>query len=348
MKNNRLALLITLGLLLIAGSLYFVKQRGLSLPADANFVIADTSSVTKIFIADLDTNHVLLERKANGWELNEKYKAQQRKVDELLATMQRVSVRAPVSKASHDNVITRMAGISVKVEMYQMLPRINLFGKIKLFPRETRSLVFYVGDAPKDNMGTFMLKEGAETAYIMQLTGFIGYLSTRFSPRTAEWRDHTVFKTKLNDIQTVKVEFNQQPNESFKVNRIGKHAYEFKMLKDNSSTAYDTLQILNFLTSFSDIRFEALLYNMPQKEIDSIVNTPFLHRITLRDVEGNDFTVTTFRKTRQDQYTVDDVHLQPEDLDRMFALVNNGRDFVLVQYFVFDKILRKASYFKFQ
>ncbi len=346
MKNNRLALVITIGLLLIAALVYFYKQNEMRLPSDANFAIADTSSVTKIFIADLDTTHVLLERKADGWELNGKYKAQQRKIDELLGTMQRVSVRAPVSKASHDNVITRMAGISVKVELYQILPRINLFGKIKLFPRETRSLVFYVGDAPKDNMGTFMLKEGAETAYIMQLTGFLGYLSTRFSPRVAEWRDHTVFKTKLNDIQSVKVEFNQQPDESFEINRIGKHAYEFKTLKNNSSTVYDTLQVLNFLTSFSDIRFEALLYNLPQKEIDSIVHSPFLHRITLRDVEGNNFKVTTFRKTRQDQYTVDDVQQQPEDLDRMFALVNNDRDFVLVQYFVFDKILRKASYFK--
>ncbi len=347
MKNNRLAILITLALILLAGLLFVVKNKTTRLPSEANFNISDTISVTKIFLASLDTNQVLLERKAEGWELNGKYKAQQRKIDELLATMQRVSVRAPVSKASHDNVITRMAGISVKVEIYQIKPRINLFGRVKLFPRETKTLVFYVGDAPRDNMGTFMLKEGAETAYIMQLTGFMGYLSTRFSPKVSDWRDHTVFKTKLNEIQSVKIEFNQQADESFEVNRIAKHSYDFRLLSNPANAlTYDTLQLLNFLTAFSDIRFEALLYNLPQKEIDSIIHSPYLHRISLKDTEGNVFEVTTFKKTRQDQYTVDDVSQQPEDFDRMFALVNNKRDFVLIQYFVFDKVLRKASYFR--
>ena len=35
----------------------------------------------------------------------------------------------------------------------------------------------------------------------------------------------------------------------------------------------------------------------------------------------------------------------PFDRDRMYALVNEGRDFVLVQFFTFDKITRPLGYF---
>jgi len=33
------------------------------------------------------------------------------------------------------------------------------------------------------------------------------------------------------------------------------------------------------------------------------------------------------------------------DRDRMYALINDDEDFVLIQYFVFDKILRPLSFF---
>ena len=36
--------------------------------------------------------------------------------------------------------------------------------------------------------------------------------------------------------------------------------------------------------------------------------------------------------------------LEPFDLDRAYALVNNGQDFVLIQYFVFDRIMRPLQY----
>ncbi len=346
MKNNRLALLIAGLLLAVTALLFWSRQSNNTLPDDADFAVYDTASVTKIFIADMADHEVLLERTGEGWQLNKTYKAQARKVSELLNTMMKLRVRTPVSKASQDKVITRMAGLAVKVEVYQMLPRINLFGKIKLFPREKRSLVYYVGDSPKDNLGTFMIKEGAETAYIMQITGFKGFLTTRYSPATDDWRDHTVFNTKLNDIQSVRLEFGQQPEESYAVNRLQKHQYEILRLQDQTRLpAYDTLRLLNFLTAFSDIRFESLLNNMPEEKIDSITRSPYLHKLTLTDSKDRKFVVTTFVKKKLSQNVYENEAFAPVDLDRMYALVNDEKDFVLIQYYVFDKVLRPASYF---
>jgi hypothetical protein len=258
----------------------------------------------------------------------------------------KLRVRTPVAKASQEKVITRMAGMSAKVEIYQMRPRINLFDRIKLFPREVRSVVYYVGDAPKDNLGTFMLKEGAETVYIMHITGFKGFLSTRYSPIPDDWRDHTVFRSNLNEIQSVKVEFNAEPEKSYEVKRIGKHQYQLELSNNQQiDQSIDTLRLLNFLSSFADVRFEALLNNLPQTMKDSVISSPFLHRITLTNTQGETIVVTTFTKKKFSQFIVNEESLAPLDLDRMYGQINKGKDFVLIQYFVFDKVLRPVSYF---
>ncbi|PKP52098.1 MAG: hypothetical protein CVT92_10615 [Bacteroidetes bacterium HGW-Bacteroidetes-1] len=348
MKKNRFAFILTLILIVVAVLLIWNKNyTSTIILKDADFAVQDTASITKIFIANLDTNQVLLERGTNGWTVNKINRAQQQKIDGMLNTMLKLRVRAPVSVASHDNVVSRMAGIAIKVEVYQIVPMINLFDRIKLFPREKRTKVYYVGDVTKDNMGTFMLKEGAKNAYIMYITGFKGFVMSRYSSLEDDWRDHQIFHAKLGEIKSVKVEFNEDPLQSYNVEKVDNNNFRISRLSDgNILTEYDTLRLLNFLTSFSDIRFEALLNNkMSQIKKDSIIQSPFLHRITLVDLHGETTEITTFLKKKYAEHLDIEERLIPVDLDRMYALVNEDRDFVLIQYFVFDKVLRPASYF---
>ena len=76
-----------------------------------------------------------------------------------------------------------------------------------------------------------------------------------------------------------------------------------------------------------------------------MTNSPFLHQITLTNTQGEQNVVTTFTKKKFGQYIVNEDRLAPLDLDRMYARVNQGKDFVLIQYFVFDKVLRPVNYF---
>lgn len=350
MKKNRLALIIVLVLVVLAAFLIWENQGSSTLSdRETGFAIRDTASITKIFIADLDTAEVLLERTPKGWMANQEYLAQNRKINLLLETMFRLRVRSPVSIASHDNVVRRLAGISVKVEVYQEVPRINLFNLIKLFPREKRTRTYYVGDATQDNMGTFMYMEGASSAYIVYIVGFRGYVASRYSALLDDWRDHTTFKARLADIQSVTVEFNREPENSFMIETVGRHAYEITRLHDDKKLhGFDTLRALNFLTSFSDLRFEALLNNkMPPGRKDSIINSPFMYRVTLEDINGETTQMLAFEKRLyHDHLEVEDFRLVPVDHDRFYGLVNDGEDFVLMQYYVFDKVLRPVTYFE--
>jgi hypothetical protein len=348
MKKNKLTIILAIILIAIAALLIWNNRYLTTLRGDsADFMVWDTASITKVYLADRSEHETLLERQTDGsWTLNKDYKAHPSKIDQLFYTLYRVRVRMPVSVASHDNIIAQMASRSTKVEVYQIVPRINLFNKIKLFYHEKRTKVFYVGEATKDNVGTFMLREGADQAYIVYIPGFQGYISTRFTADPDDWRDHTIFHESLADIQSVSVEFGNDPTLGFRVDNTGKHQYQLISLADNSSVPFDTLKVINLLAAFNDLRFEALLNNLltPQR-IDSITSTPFLHRITLVNKEGREISMKTFPKRQQT------VNLIPEeerdiDVDRMYGLVNNDRDFVLIQYYIFDKVLKDITYYK--
>ena len=345
MKKNKLALILTIILIAIAALLiwnnrYLTTIRG----TDAEFMVWDTASITKIYLADRMDHESLLERQGNGWTINKEYKANTETVNQLLYTIYRVRVRMPVSKASHDNIIAQMASRSTKVEVYQNVPRINLFNKIKLFYHEKRTKVFYVGDATKDSSGTFMLKEGADQAYIVHIPGFRGYISTRYAANPDEWRDHTIFNQSLADIQSVTIEFSREPQESFRVENTGKHQYQLTRLADNTNVPFDTLKVINLLSAFSDLRYEALMtHGMKQHRFDSIVGSPYLHHITLVNKDGDVEELKTFNKKIESVFDIPEEEYM-DDNDRMYGFFKN--DLVLVQFFIFDKVLKGLSYYQ--
>jgi len=349
MKKNRITLIVILILVLITAALFITNSYTTLKKGESDFAVADTASITKIFLADKNNNEVTLERTAEGtWLVNGKHPAQQAKVSSFLKTLMDLKVRNPVPLVARNNVITRMSVIAKKIEIYQITPRINLFNKIKLFPREKLSKVYYIGDVTQDNQGTFMLMEGSEEPYVVHITGFRGFVATRYSTVEAEWRDYTVFRTPINEIRSVKVEFPLQPEQGYEFEVKDNQNIILRTLADNRTViGFDTLRALNFLTGFEDIRFESLLEHMIERTfIDSVSASTPKTIITLTDVEGEVNRVRIFKKRSfSPLFSADGARMEPVDLDRAYALVNNEEDFVLIQYFVFDRVSRTLDFF---
>ncbi len=351
MKNK---ILVVILILLAATAIWFLmhSDKGTLNAADTGFAIQDTSTVSKIFMADMKSNSVLLEKTQNGWQLNGKYKTNTKLIDILLGTMMKIKVKAPVPIVARDNVIKRLSSIGIKVEIYQNAYRINLFDKYHLFPYEKLSKVYYVGDVTPDNLGTYMLIDKAKDPYITHIPGFRGFLTPRFSPKVDDWKSHQVFNISLMDIASISVKFLKKPNESFKVD-ITDSQGNYKLIKLSDSTLitrYDTLKVLNFLTSFRDLRYETRLNNLlPIIRIDSIINSPALYEITLVDKKHDTTFVKAFAKKAlpENVKKKDYLTLIPDDRDRFHALINHGDDFVLMQYYIFDKVLHPLSYYTY-
>ncbi len=350
-KKNIISIVIVAALVIIAGILIGNNSYLSSLRDEASdYTVSDTASITKLFFADKSGNEVLLQREGKIWRVNDEYNANIGMVNEMLYTLNRMRIKMPVSVKKSDNIVTRMASTNTKVEVYQMLPRINLFNKIKLFYHEKRSKVFYIGDITQDNQGTYVLKEGGDKVYVAHIPGLRGSISPRFTANPTDWRDHHIFAEKMDDIQSLKLEINGDTHNSFIINTINRAQYEMDRL-DGEKVDFNDNKVLTLMMSFKDVRFEAFIYDIDPARRDSIINSPFQERLTLTTKEGNVISVTTFRLFNNSDiydYSEEDIEKYEDmikDPDHKYALLSEGNEFVLIQDFVFGKLLKPADFY---
>ncbi|MDP1621969.1 MAG: hypothetical protein Q8M08_06480 [Bacteroidales bacterium] len=347
MKKNKTILVTFVLLGLMALILWLTQSTTTFKRSLSEFKLNDSSNVTRIFMSDKNNNTVTLSRKAPGkWMVNDKYPAQNQGIDLLLKTMVELEVSQPVAKAAHDNIVKELAVNAVKVEIYQQVYRIDLFGKIHWFPHEKLTKVYYVGGATQSNLGSFMLMQGSSVPFVVYLPGFRGFVSPRYSPIEKYWRDYNVFRKTIPEIASVRVEIPGTPEYSYEVRNNGNNKFNMISLVDGKEIKnYDTLRMLNFLSGFRNLNYEALLNDMDVARKDSILNSQPFIIITLTDTAGVSKSITTFHKQGPTGQTDPQGIPLPFDLDRLYATVNEGEDFTIIQYFTFDKVLRPKPFF---
>ncbi len=326
MKKNLIGLVV----LIILGTLAFVvyQQRGSGTikPDLHDFAVADTAGVTKIFLADKTGQTVLLERQSESeWQVNKEHRARKDAVDVLLKTINRVEMKALVANTAHDNIVKLLAGKSTKVEIYK---------------GEDKVKTYYVGDATKDNMGTYMLIEGSRTPFICHIPGFFGYLSSRYMTRPLEWRDSEIFSHRLSQIAEINVNFPQEPNRCFKITQSKYRVVQLSRLSPTETLVpnMDTVFVKRYLLNYRNVRFEGIQPYTPER-VDSIVSSPAHFKITVTDYSGVKNEVTAYR------IPANPGDIDPEgnplkwDPDRMHGVINgNTEEVALIQYFTFDRL----------
>lgn len=342
MKKNKIGLIIVIILAALAVILVVSDKNSTLWAKDSEFAVKDTANIVKIYMVDKNNQSVLFERQGNEWLLNGHLKAHQKNTSMLLKTIKSLDVEYPVSKKSYNNVIKLMAGSSVKVEIYKDDYYINI-GQIKLFKHVNKVRVFYVGAATADNMGTYMLKEGSDRPYVVSMPGFRGFVSARFTTNEIDWESHTIFRIHYDKIQEVSVERTDSPDRSFRIRKLDKG---YEIMATNSRQIipiYDTVALYTFLDGFKNINFEALIHDMPQRKIDSLLKSTPVHIINITETNGEKHELKTYKMPMgPNQEAL--YGFEPEyDLDRMYAWYE-GR-MLMVQYFTFDKITRPIEFF---
>lgn len=329
---------------LLATVLIISNSKSTLSGGEKDFAISDTAAVTKIFLTDKNNRSVLLERKTpSQWKLNDSFFAQKEMVEQLLKTMMFVSVKAPVPVSMHNSVISRMATLGIKVEIYMEVYRVDFLG-IQLWPYEKLVKTYYVGDNTMDNGGTFMMIDGAEMPFITYIPGFTGFLQSRYSTNPYDWRDHTVFQLPLTEISEVQLMFPGHPEWGFNLNNPDNKNYVVNRPSGERMQQPDTLRIINYLSGFQDVRFESFLNDLDKNIIDSITaNTPLL-MMTVIDKKKQSNSLKFWRIKAPAEAL--DLEGNPIiwDRERLHAQIN-GKDLVLVQYFVFGRLIRNFDYF---
>jgi hypothetical protein len=347
MKKYRASLILLAVLTLVATFLLIKNSGGTFRKKDNSFAISDTSNVTKFFLTDKKNNSVTVVRTPNGnWVLNDKYDVDPSMINVILNTFISIEPKSPIARGTRNTIIRMLAGKSVKTEIYQRVYRINIFDKIKLFPHEKLTRTYYVGDPTMDNSGTFMLMEGSEDPYIVNIPGFRGFVGTRYSALEGDWRSHSVFRVRVPEIKSVTVNFSDRPTHSFRITNKDNKFFTLTSLFDNKEIPkFDTTKVVGFLSMFRNLNYERVLDEMKQTKYDSILNVTPTNEIVLVDKLGKSHSLKMWKRKADIGQLDLDGNQAEWDLERMYALIDKSEYLVTVQYFVFNEVLPPLPWF---
>jgi hypothetical protein len=190
-------------------------------------------------------------------------------------------------------------------------------------------------------------KENSTHPFIVEIPGFNGYLTPRYSAELNDWRDKVVFRYFVPDIRSIQLDYTLNPELSFEVRQAGQGSGFGLFSKFGQSLPFDTLAIKQYISYFNYIAHEGFATEVKKVQRDSILASKPMHTIVVTDAKGKASRIDLYLKKNTGKPPVDttaDMPL-PYDPDRMYASINGGKDFVQVQYYVFGKLLQTPEYF---
>lgn len=343
MKKN----LLLLGILLALGIvIYFIVNRShtstLANEPLTNFAIEDTSTVTKLFIADHVGNTIKLERQPNNklWKLNDKYLAREDAVNLILDMVKRISVRGSVPASGRDNMMKMIASSGKKLEIYT--------------GEDTPAKIYYIGTNTPDHMGTIMLLEIPELGrsqepYICHIEGFTGFLNPRIFSSEMEWRYTGVFEYPELQFKSVKVEHLAIPNQSFEMTYGGDNAIGIKGCTPDGKcnvqmNAIDSVGIKDYLLLYKKVHVESYNTYLKPQAADSIKRQVPVHRITVVDNNNQSHSVSIYPK-RAKAPVPDENGILSEWDPEYFWIVTEKGEMAMGQKYTFSPLLLPLSKF---
>ena len=288
----------------------FLSEDKSTISTSDIFAVTDTSSVTKVFIADRKGNTISLDKKDNNWTVNNKFYVRKDAINILLSTIHQIKIQQPVSLGAFDNVIKNMSTTGVKVEIYA---------------GEEVLKIYTVGNETANHLGTYMLLDDSNEPFIMHIPAFNGYLSPRYGIQgqiidEKTWRRRIVFDIEESKIHNISISNLQEPEHSFTLQLHPTKLYDF----DGSLTTFNNQSILHFISSFKRINCESFKNDRSKIELATPLHELIINNDTLRTYAIGD----SEERKKEENFNV----------DRMYAILNNG-DLMLIQNYVFNKVL---------
>ncbi len=299
---------------------------------DRDFAIENIESVGKVFLVrKTDGAIIILERRGNDWWVSNaiegapSFKANPNVVENLLEAMSGIRLKYIPPRAALEHIVKDLATRSIKVQVFDRSGQLMK--------------TYYVGGAPPDERGTYMIMEGAEQPYVMELPGLGGSVRGRYDIfKIDRWRDKTVLAFDPDRIEYVSIDYPKQRSKAFELKREGRK-WALNPLYPTTPRkpgAPDPKEIRTFLSGFRQVYGEAFLNEWDGR--DSIRQLLPFARITVREAE-REKTVTLWPIQR----FVSDRDLPV--VEKYHADIRPEGDFMIVQHRLIAKILWAYDFF---
>lgn len=318
------------------------KTRGVGSLDEKLLAIDNANDITKVVLTCSDKRQIELTKPEGQWMVNGKYPARQELLENLFGVLTKIRVLCPVARAAHDNVIKMMMNYNVKVEVWT--------GKDK-DPVKT----YYIGGPTPDEQGTYTLYEEdgkiAERPYITYIPNYRGYLTPNFNTDLETWRSKLLFNYKPEDVKSISVEYPGDEKNSFTITRLTADSFDLEPAdpKFAKHDVYQQKYIRQYISFFAPISIESFDNSYSHK--DSMMQTvPIcVMQITDKNNQVNKVRIFHMPRSKRSKSQFDEKgNLMTYDVDRFHAAINDDKDWAIIQYYVFGKLMRNYDDFFFK
>ncbi|MEQ9422808.1 MAG: hypothetical protein RJQ09_00215 [Cyclobacteriaceae bacterium] len=258
-KNYKLLLTLT-ALIIVSLALAFVSSDKESIKFNSDlFSVADTSNIQSIRITG--ENEVSLAQDESGtWLVNGEFKADQSLRRVLMAVVNQVTIKRPVSKIQQEEIAHELAsGNKISIDI----------------AGETKE--YYAGGSPGRTQSYFM-EAGDDQPYIVEIPGYRNYVSGIFELTPLQWKDRKIFNTHWRSLQTLKVSYPQNPQSDINI------YFEDAFFKIDGVTAMDTTALMNYLNRYQYFETNEFIPQGFEGRYDSLVQTNPLAIIEIEEI----------------------------------------------------------------
>ncbi len=297
-----------------------------------DFAIKDTESIDKIKITDkLDRQYTLV-KKGGDWTGKNGECVTQEKVKWVLDAMKNIRFKGYLSDAAVKRFNTQMTAQNIKVEIFQ---------------NGAWSKTWYIGPSSQDHLGQIMLLESKESGKSsvpveMELVNMKGIIDPRFHADPLQWQCTHIFKLGISDISTVDVKFNDEPQRSFKVQKVGQDVDVYQQGK--KLEGYTPQDAYRYLNNYQKIHWDVANYVLTPSQVDSVKRTLPFCELTVKETSGKSTKLRMFRITSKGSEEVAGLQIVDPDLNYLWCELPSGK-LVKCQYFVFSPLLSGHIYF---
>lgn len=337
MKKRSSFIIIGVLLLLTGFSIYVYKNKNKSTTVDTDardFKFKDTAAITKIFIADKEGDQATLVKTKNGWVVNNKYPCRSDAVLNLMEVIKHIEVKMPVSKNAKTGVLKGMSATALKVELYAGDEKVKQY---------------YIGHETPDSEGTYALLSDPETGenykdpFVTFIPGFQGFLTPRFIAKEGEWRNRVIMNFIPPQMKQIKLQNIQYPDSGFTIDILNSTTFKLKN-SAGKELLFDQNKMKQYLAYFQNVSYEALFTGRNKKLEDSLSTLrPFI----ILSVSTNDFRTSHYKFYYKKPTSLNPEHgvVYTYDPDRLYMRYDSDKEWALIQFFTFGKLLTSPGYF---
>jgi hypothetical protein len=315
--------LVLLGLLAALALYFFLGRRsGTFAPSENDFAVTDTGRIDSVWISSRQ-GELNLERGEGRWLVNG-YPARKESMRAFFMLLSRLEAGAPVSKSTEKTVREGLADHSTRV-------RIGMMGK-----REKAFRVYY----DSLSASTFMVLEGSDQPFRVRVRGYRQQnLQVLFPADPGYWREKVIFHCLPRDIRSVSLINNRDPGRSFHLSRDEEGNFQVAAGKLPGSWLPATAEsVTQYLEYFYDVRFESFL----DTEKDTLYHSDEPDFVLSLELAGRgririELFPVYHNKGSRGGY-------EP-DLNRLYAHLDKGDEWVVVKYVQVDLLLKDFEYF---